>query len=292
MQISPLRRRAGVLIILAVLMCLTGCQRLFDPLTDSARPAEPTTAPVNVVRVVTSWAALPLVESLRVAYIDKHPTTLVQIEAIESRLANDLLQRGDADIAFSIDDTTGGSITETIALAPRDQRQRVAADVMVIAVSVNTPITNVSTAQLRDLYAGRIQTWDVLGGEAVRVEFVSREAGSAERGLFDLAVMQGESLSTAAVVLPSDAAVRDYLVSHPGALGYLSAAYVDARIKVVALDGYTPDPRVMTAGYYPLERTISVELGPNAPQAAREFYELAISSQGCRIATERYICRR
>jgi phosphate transport system substrate-binding protein len=104
--------------------------------------------------------------------------------------------------------------------------------------------------------------------------------------------MQGEAVSTSAIVLPSDEAVKDYIARNPGTIGYLSKSYVDARLKVLALDGILPTEKTITSGSYPLVRSIIAVLGANAPSTAQRLIELAVSDRGCQIAAHQYVCPR
>ncbi len=288
-------RRSAIFCAAALILVLaTGCDMLFKPVGSGHYSfEEPTSEQAQVIRVAASWAVLPMMNELEKAYLEQYPNVVFQVSAAESGLAKQSLEKNQADIAFVIDETAGSVFTGTIITKFNEHPPAIAYDALVVAASVNTTIDNLTTDQLRDIYAGRVLTWDRVGGDNSRAEFVSRESGSVTRLLFDHVVMRGEAISTAAVVLPNDEAVKDYIIRHPGAIGYLSMSYVDARIKIIKLDGRLPDQATVKSGAYPLARPIVGLLGTDVQPDAQRLLSLALGEQGCQIAAEQhYICLR
>ena len=274
-------------------MSVTGCDMLFQPVFPGQRAiAEPTSEQMQIIRVAASWAALPLVNGLEKAYREQYPNSIFQINAAESGLAKQSLEANQADLAFVFDDTAGSIYTGTVITKLGNRPPVIAYDALVVVVSANTAIDGLSMAQLHDIYTGRVITWDQVGGGKSQVVFISRESGSATRLLFDQVVMHGDDISTAAVVLPSDEAVKDYIVRHPGAIGYLSMSYVDASIKVIKLDDRLPNQATIKSGAYPLSRPIVVLIGTDGQLDAQRLLLLALSNQGCQIAAQHYFCLR
>lgn len=293
-QRSGIWRFVAVLCLVAlVLSGITGCQMLFQPLAGpQGVNIEPTPDEPRVLRIVACWESIPLLNDLEALYRTRYPNTILQIEAMESALARQTLAAGQADLALVIDNPVTQGTTGTQIQVGSTQLQVVARDALVIAVASTSPLSALSSAQLQDLYAGRIMDWAVVGGGSGRPGFVTREIGSASRSLFEGQVMRSEAISTAAVVMPSDAAVRDYLIQHPDAIGYLSLTYVDAQLKTVTLDGQTPSTATIKSGKYPLIRRITALLAPEPLLEAQRWLTMATSSQGCQLMQHHYACAR
>lgn len=293
-QRSGIWRLVVILCLVAlVLSGIAGCQMLFQPLAGpQGVNIEPTPDEPRVLRIVACWESLPLLNDLEARYRAQYPNIILQIEAMESALARQTLDAGQADLALVIDDPVPLGVTGTQIQVGGTQQQVVARDALVIAVASTSPLAALSSAQLRDLYAGRIMDWAVIGGGNGRPEFVTRETGSASRRLFESQVMRDEAISTAAVVMPSDSAVRDYLIQHPDAIGYLSLTYVDAHLKTVSLDGQIPSTATIKSGRYPLIRSITALLAPKPLLEAQRWLAMATSSQGCQLMQHHYACAR
>jgi phosphate transport system substrate-binding protein len=288
-----LRLGISLCLVVIILGLDSGCQMLFQPLGSSQGVInQPTPDEPHILRVAASWEAMPLVTDLQSLYRTKYPNTILEIQTMESRLARQVLVDGQADLALVVDDPVAQVVTGTQILVENTKGQTVARDALVLAVSTASPLSAITSAQLRDLYAGRIMNWASLGGGSGRPEFVTRESNSSSRMLFERLVMHDEAISTATVVMPSDVAVRDYLVQHPGAIGYLSLTYIDKRLKVVALDGQTPTTETIKSGKYPLIRSIIALINPSPTLEAQLWLTMATSSQGCQLIQYHYACTR
>ncbi|MHB9033149.1 MAG: substrate-binding domain-containing protein [Anaerolineae bacterium] len=280
--------QAGVL-----LLSISGCQLLFQPInTGQGSSTRVEVDQTRVVRVVASFAALSLVDELEAAYQARYPDTVFETKTTESSLALSYVQQEQADIAFIVDETSGSISPGSRNVSNQSQLPIIAYDAVVIISSANASIDTLTLEQLRDLYTGQVLTWNQVGGDESRVEFISREAGSITRSFFEHAVMQGRVISTAAVVLPNDEAVKDYVIRNPGAIGYVSMSYVDVRTKAIALNGNLANAETVKSGLYPLVRPIVALIGTNAPNEARQLLALALSDQGCALLARHYICPR
>jgi len=292
---SPILTRRAVIIglVINLLIFTCGCGTLFQPIAEDTRPVSATALPQpQVTRIAASWAALPLVMELEDAYQRLHPEAVFQINALESNLAHKALLDGQADIAFVFDESAGPVYTGTVISKFGVRPPVIAYDALVVVSSANASVTQVTTDQLKAIYSGRVLTWDQVGGNETPVEFISREEGSATRALFDRVVMQGEAVSSASIILPSDEAVRDYVSRHPGTIGYLSMSYVDARLKIISLDGIMPDETTVKNGIYPLTRPIVGLVSASARSDAKDLLTFALSDKGCQLAEAHYFCPR
>jgi phosphate transport system substrate-binding protein len=99
-------------------------------------------------------------------------------------------------------------------------------DGLAIVVHPTNKIKNLTVVQLHDLFNGRILDWSTLGSEPDEVLLVSREDGSGSRQLFEARVMGKDPVALTAVVMPTSADVVNYVAQNPGAIGYVSRAYV------------------------------------------------------------------
>jgi len=276
-----------------ILLFTTSCGMIFRPINSGAQSSATTASQQTAMtKISASWAVLPLLDELESAYHEQHPNAVFQITAAESNMAHQSLLNNQVDMAFVFDQAAGPVYTGTIITKFAVRPPVIAYDALVVAASVNATVDGLTMAQLRDIYSGRVLTWDQVGGDNSRAEFVSRESGSASRELFDQVVMQGDAISTAAVVLPSDQAVKDYIISNPGVIGYFSMSYVDARVKIISLDSLLPDIETVKSGAYPLIRPIIGLVDTAAPLDAQRLLAFALSEKGCRIANKHYFCLR
>jgi len=148
---------------------------------------------------------------------------------------------------------------------PQLRENRVAVSLFTLVINKDVPLTNLSLADVRRLYAGRITNWKQLGGPDRPVLLVSRDANSGTRQVFQRRVLgRGEIANssldcvhkddaTAPVVrceLDSTDQVLNTVAKLPGAIGYselnLASGHPDLRLP--ALDGHRPSVEELEHG--------------------------------------------
>jgi len=125
----------------------------------------------------------------------------------------------------------------------------VAVDGVALVVHPDNPVSDLSLAQAQALFSGNIDNWSLVGGAEMPVEIVSREPGSGVRNLFNQRVMAEQRVTINAIIQPSSDAVRDYVATHPGAIGYVMMGALPRvttepgqAVRLLAVDGIAPTP--------------------------------------------------
>lgn len=127
--------------------------------------------------------------------------------------------------------------------AAPDGPARVAADTVVVVVSPDAPVTEMSRLHLADLYLGRTSRFP--GGEPA--EPIDQEPGAPTREAFyegylgrsrsEIKAHWSKAVFTGRGRPPRDVtdgeAVRDLVAEDPGTIGYIDADLVDESVRVV-----------------------------------------------------------
>src|SRR5215470_714444 len=119
----------------------------------------------------------PQAERYTVRFKESHPGTDIEIRRGNSSYAVAAVERGDLDVGL-VARTINGSETTRLRVEAigRDA-------IIMLSYSWNT-VKNVSLAQLREMYSGKITNWRELGGEDKGVVPLTREAGSGIHAMF------------------------------------------------------------------------------------------------------------
>lgn len=118
---------------------------------------------------------------------------------------------------------------------------------MAVIVHPSTSERDVSLDDLRRYFLGSAQRLDtarvqVVETAALRKPFYRALLGISEdevRRRWVALVFRGEATALPKT-LPDESAVREYVASHPGAIGFVSADAVDRTVRVLAVDGHRP----------------------------------------------------
>lgn len=131
---------------------------------------------------------------------------------------------------------------------------------------------------LRRLFSGAVPDWGAFGQSAGAVVPVVREKGAGTRALLEQAVMGGDLLASGAPVAASDSAVLDYVASHPGAVGFVSASSLREGVRALTVEERRPEPQRVREGDYPLMGGIWFAYRPGGDASA--FLERLTDADG------------
>lgn len=162
---------------------------------------------------------------------------------------------------------------------------------LVFAVSRATRTDEVTTAQVVDIYAGKMTAWP--SGDPIRV--IVRPATDTDTVKLMAMSAQMRDAVTSAGARPgmltalTDADVIEHLNSIPGALGVTSLGEVLAnasRLKALKLDGIEPSAASLADGSYPLHLAMQMVTGKTPSAVAAQFIDFVMSAPGRKILAE------
>ena len=118
-------------------------------------------------------------------------------------------------------------------------------EAFVFFVNENNPVDSLTTAQVRDIYAGNITNWKQAGGPDRIINPVTRLAGSGSQSAMD--AFMGET----------PVARKSPLAVTGGAIGFSFRYYMDGivdngKVKMLSLNGVYPDAENIKNGKYPI----------------------------------------
>jgi phosphate transport system substrate-binding protein len=161
----------------------------------------------------------------------------------------------------------------------------VARDGLSVYVHASNPMTEISMAQLRDVFLGKVTNWKDLGGPDARIIVYSRENSSGTYVFFKDNVLAGRDFTPRAQTMPGTASVVNAVTKEKFGIGYGGAAFAKG-LKILKLkkdDGspaIAPDLQSVTSGTYPLARPLFFYVR-NAPTGdIKGFVDWVLSPDG------------
>jgi phosphate transport system substrate-binding protein len=140
-------------------------------------------------------------------------------------------------------------------------------DTIALAVNERNPVTQLSLAQLRGIFTGRIRNWKEVGGLDMEVVPMIVGPESATRFVFRARALGGEDYVPTARVISPDSRVPMEVEAEPGAIGTISFSFLCAGgvVRVLSVGGSAPLP---TSLDYPIARPLYLLWWPDNAKAA------------------------
>lgn len=155
----------------------------------------------------------------------------------------------------------------------------VARDGIALVVHPDNPVGNLTTDQVRGIFAGTLRNWKDVGGKDQTIRVVSREAGSGTRSSFEQ-ILGGIRLAPDALVQDSNGTIRETVANDGSAIGYLSHGLLNEKVRAVPVDGVGCTEADIVAGRYRLVRPVFLLTKGEAAGMTKEFLDYVLSAEG------------
>ena len=155
----------------------------------------------------------------------------------------------------------------------------VARDGLAVIVHPSNPVLGAKVAEVKQIFAGDLRNWKLLGGPDRAITVVTREEGSGTRGAFQELVMGKTRIFRGAITEDSNGTVREIVAHDPYSVGFISLGLVNDQVRALELDGAVGERRDTSGtGSYKLVRPfLFVSLGEPAGHA-KEFIDFVLSA--------------
>src|SRR5262245_33416342 len=252
--------------------------------------SSPTPAPSNQMVIVGSTTLLPVAQKAVDAFKKRKqdPKITINLNGGGSQIGINALVDGLSDIAMS-----SRELKEEEKEKLRKKRIEaighiVAYDGIVPIVSPSNPVKNLTIAQLKDIYAGKITDWKDVGGKKGPITVVSRDATSGTHEVWAEIVLNHEPVVTTARTQNTSEGVIETVANDPNAIGYDGIDYVEgnARVKSVSVEGVKASATAVGDKSYKIARPIYMFTRGNPNTLVVEFLDFVKSPDGQSIVRE------
>ena len=160
---------------------------------------------------------------------------------------------------------------------------------VVVVAGAGVDVKAITSAQVADIYAGRITNWRELGGRSAPIRAIGREKTDASRLALERIVLPLKEVSFPGTikVVHLDTQLIALLDRYPTSLGFLNRSALAActtKVVPLILDGVEPTPANVASGRYAAVLEFGLIHGPGGPgNAGRAFIEFIRSAEGKNI---------
>ncbi len=233
-----------------------------------------------------STTVLPVAQATAEAFMDNNPGINISVRGGGSGVGVAALQNKTADIANSSRPMKAKEITASKSKGINPTAYAVANDGISIVVHKNNPIKNLTIAQIKGIYTGKIKNWKELGGASMPIVVVSRDIASGTFEVFNEKALAGAKVDGAAQLLASNNSVVSAVGSTPGGIGYAGLGYVTESVRVVTVNNVMPSESTVKNGRYPLSRKLYMYTNGKASGEVARFISFIQSPAGQEIVKE------
>lgn len=171
----------------------------------------------------------------------------------------------------------------------------VALDGFVFITHKDNPVDSLTVQQIRDIYTGKITNWKDVGGKNEKIRAFQRTKNSGSQTAMEELVMQGKPMKEAPVAFIAEdmgslvELVAEY-ENETAAIGYtyyyyINNLYKNPDIKVIKIDGISPENENLVSGAYPFTASYDVVIRGDEPADSvyRNLRDYMLSDEGQEI---------
>jgi phosphate transport system substrate-binding protein len=225
-------------------------------------------------------------------YMTANPTTVIQVTGGGSGVGIAALINGTTDICEA---------SRPIKPAEIDKLKErfnspgveipVARDGLSVYLNDENPVKELTVAQLKEIYTGKITNWKDVGGNDARIILYGRENSSGTYTFFKDNVLKGKDFAAQTQTLPGTAAIVNAVAKDKLGIGYGGAAYAKG-VKYALLKaddkspGFEPTAENVKSGKYPLSRYLFWYLRNKPTGEMKKLVDFVLSDVGQQVVTQ------
>ena len=202
------------------------------------------------------------------------------------------------DIANASRQITPGEIKQANDNGVDPVEHVVARDAIAVIVNPTNPVEHLTLQQLSDIYSGKINNWNQVGGENRIIVRLSRETNSGTHVFFlENVIRLGDPnnktlFSTDTMLLPSSEGITAETRDNPNVIGYDGLGYVTPDVKVISVSKSANGPFILpsadsvNSGQYPIARDLYMYTNGKPSGAIADYLDWIMTTEAQAIVTQ------
>ncbi|HEB72640.1 MAG TPA: phosphate ABC transporter substrate-binding protein [Nitrospirae bacterium] len=228
---------------------------------------------------------LEMVTAEAAAYMSQNKGAVIQVTGGGSGVGIAAIINGSTDIADA---------SRPMKKKERKKIEKDGAKVFEVAIALDgislymhpdNPVSDLSTAQLKGIYTGKINNWKEVGGNDAKIIRYSRENSSGTYAFFKKHVLKKENYAVDCQNMPGTASVVNAVSKDKNAIGYGGLSYAEG-VKVAKVNGVSPSPETVSDGSYPVSRSLYQYTIGKPKGLAKKFIDFELSKKGQKLAVK------
>lgn len=283
-----MNRAARTVSALSLVIAVAACGGREQQTPAGSQPARVDNKPLTIKG---SDTMVILTQRLAEEYMKANPGTVVQVNGGGSGTGIAALINGSIDLAMASrpmkDDekqkaaqSRGSEVTE----------HPIALDALGVFVHASNPVQQLTIAQIRDVFQGKVTNWKAIGGPDATIILYGRESSSGTYDYFREHVLDKGDFAPRVQTLQGTAAIINAVGADRNGIGYGGIAYAkEVRALAVQAEGaqpVTPSEASVADGSYPLSRKLFLYFPSSAPDRVTKFAQWTLTPEAQALVTK------
>lgn len=265
-------------------MSFTGC----SPSSEEEVGATPSSTSITIKGSDTT---LPISQKVAEQYMKDNSDETIIVTGGGSGVGISSLMSGTTDIAQSSRKIKFDEVEKIRDSGKSIEEVVVAYDAMAVVVHPDNAVNELTREQLEGIFTGKIQNWNELGGEDLKIIPYSRETSSGTYEFFKESVLLDRNYVNGIMSMPATGAIIQSVNQTKGAIGYVGLAYLNKDVKAirVSYDGENfVEPTIENAknNTYPIVRPLYFYHEKDTNEKLDQFIQYTLSPAGQKLIEE------
>ena len=245
-------------------------------------------APLFAEKVVLegSTTVLPIAQKAAEVFMKNNPDADLSVRGGGSGVGIASIIDGTCDIADSSRAIKQDELAKA-AKRGRDLRvHMIAMDGITHIVHPSNTVTNLTRAQIKEIYTSHATNWKKFGGPDLKIVVISRDSSSGTFEAFSEMVLDKKKVRPDAIMQASNQGIASIVARTPGAIGYVGLGYVSSSVKAVSVNSVMPSKETVLKNKYPITRPLFMYTNGEPAGTIKKFIDFVKSPEGQKIVDE------
>lgn len=238
------------------------------------------------IAVKGSTTVQPIMQKAVEAFMAQNKGVSISISASGSGDGAKALIDGSTPLAMMSREMKESEIKQAKEKGVNPKQILIAYDCLTPVVNSANTVKNLTLAQLKDIYTGKVTDWSELGGPAGPISVVSRDSSSGTFEYWNEHVLKKERVYARAQMQASNGAVAQVVGKQKSAIGYVGLAYAHAPgLKAVTVEGVGGSVENTLNGTYPVSRGLYLYTNGEPTGDVAKLVNFILSDAGQKIVS-------
>lgn len=240
------------------------------------------TIPCYAERIVIegSTTVLPIAQKTAEEFMKKNAQASISVRGGGSSVGIASLLDGTCDIADASRAIKTKEIEQALSNGIDPVAHIVAMDGIAVVVHPSNPLSELTLAQIQDIYTGKVSDWSQVGGNAGKIVIISRDTSSGTFEAFNELALNKAKVVPSALMQASNQAVAQTVARTPGAIGYVGLGYLSSDIKAVLVEGVECAESTVLSGKYPISRPLFMYTNGKPQGMVKQYLDYVRGAEG------------